>query len=86
MHGKFAEQIVEDLAADIVPQDIDAAGGMLLHLRADATGLVVDRRIEPEFVDEPLALVQSASDSDDAAAGNLADLADDGTCCARSSR
>src|SRR5207237_10252438 len=54
----------------------DAFRAMLLWGVAHVAGLVVDARVETEFLDDPLALRGAARDADDAAALELRQLAD----------
>ncbi len=79
MHRQFAQKAVQDLAANIVPQHIDSAGGEIAQAGANIFGLVVDRGIEAEFAHQPVALVSTSGDADHPATGDLADLADDRT-------
>ena len=67
---------VENVAADIVEIDVDPVGTMRAQALANVLGLVVDRRIEPEFVDEVAALRGAAGDADRAASLDFCDLPD----------
>ena len=76
MHGELAQRDIEDLAADVVEVDIDALRAMLAQRRAHVLVLVVDGRVEAEFVHQVAALVGAAGDADHAAAldpGHLPD-------------
>src|SRR5947207_5645708 len=67
----------EDVPANIVEIDIDAVwrgGAQGLEHRAV---LVVHRSVETEFGCQPVAFVAAAGNSDDSAALDLGDLADD---------
>ena len=75
LHGEQAS--LEDLAAGVVEIDVDAFGKDLLELLAQAAGLVVDGRVEPEFVHQPTPLLGPARDADHPAPLDLGDLADD---------
>ena len=75
--GEPAQHGVEQLAADVVEEDVDASRRELLEARRDVFGLVVDARVEAELVDDPRALGRAAGDADDVRAAQLRDLARD---------
>src|SRR6516164_3224645 len=77
------EARLEDVAADIVEINVDAVRRRGLERLEDIAFLVVDRGIEAEFGREPAALFLAAGDTDDAAALDPGDLADDRTHRAR---
>jgi hypothetical protein len=58
------EHDLENLATDIVEEQVDAAGGVLPQLRTGVVVLVVDRSVEPELVYQPAALILAAGDPD----------------------
>ena len=72
-----AQHRVEQLAAHVVEEDVDALGRELLEPGRDVFGLVVDARVEAEVVDHPGALRGRAGDADHARALHLGDLARD---------
>ncbi len=73
----------ENVAAHIVEIDVDALRRRLAERLAHGLGLVVDGRIEAEFVGEELAFRRAARDADHGAALDLGDLPDDGADGAR---
>ena len=75
LHGEQAS--LEDIAPDVVEIDVDAIGTMLSQLSLEVACLVVDRGIEPEFLDQPAALVRATGDAHDPASLDLGDLAND---------
>src|SRR5262249_5942598 len=76
MPGQLRKDNVEDFTADIVEIHVDAVGAVGAEGLANVLALVVDRRIEPEFIDNIPALRGAASDPDTAATFDLGDLAD----------
>ena len=58
---------------------------MLAQRLAHVLRLVVDGRVEAEFVDEIAAFFRASGDADDAAADDLGDLSDHHADCARRS-
>ena len=64
---QVGERSIEDLAAHVVEVDVDAIRTQFDEPRPDVFGLVVDARIEPEVLDDPTALLVTASDTDDGA-------------------
>ena len=70
------EHRIEDVAADIIEINVDPLGTMLLEAPCfDVLGLVVDRGVEAELVDDVLALLGAAGDADRVATLDLGDLA-----------
>src|SRR5262249_32614961 len=80
MPGQLREGNVEYVAADIVEIHVDAGGAVRAQGLAHVLALVVDRRIEPEFIDDVAALRGAASNPDRAATFDLGDLADRRRC------
>ena len=76
-HRKPRQRRVEDSAADIVEEDVDALGTELLQPRRDVLRLVVDRRIEAGLVGQPAAFLRPSRKADDAAAFDPGDLPND---------
>ena len=85
-HGEPAQHRVEQLAADVVEEDVDALGRELLESRRDILALVVDARVEAEVVDDPRALLGRPRDTDHLGALHLRDLPGDGSHAARGGR
>jgi hypothetical protein len=73
-----SEDLVEDLAADIVEEHVDPVGAKLRKPSAEVFALVVDGCVEVRLVDQPSAFILAARGADDAAALDLGDLAGDG--------
>ena len=67
-----------DVAADILEVQIDAVGGQTVQRLADILVLVIDGRVEAEFVGQPGALLRTARDADDATPALFGDLPRDG--------
>ena len=68
---------LEVLTADVVEVDVDAVGRRLAQLLRDRAVLVVERRVEPEVLDDVAHLLGRAGAADDPArAERLGDLAD----------
>ena len=69
----------EDLAADVVEVHVDAVRSRCGELIGDRQlgRLVVDRRVEAQFVDEVRTLGRPAGDADDSRAAALGDLGSD---------
>ena len=67
----------ENVAANVVEIDIDAFWRSGAQGLEHSAVLVVHRSVESEFGCQPVALVAAAGNSDDAAALDLGDLADD---------
>ena len=65
-NGEIHEDGVEHIAAHVVPKDIDAIGHHLGQFRRHITGLVVDSRVETQFIDEELTLFGSTGDANHA--------------------
>jgi hypothetical protein len=59
----LGEQLVEDLAADVVKVDVDAALGRLGEVGLERGRLVVEARIGPEALDK-VTLLLASSDAD----------------------
>src|SRR5262245_39417632 len=70
---------VEGFSADVVEVDVYAVRTGPLQGFADVLGLVIDRGVEAQFVHDPFAFLVASGNADDAAAFDLADLADDRT-------
>src|SRR5262245_13583090 len=68
---------VEDFSADVVEVDVYAIRTGPLQPLANVLGLVIDRGVEAQIVHDPFAFLVASGDADDAAALDLADLADD---------
>src|SRR5689334_23877069 len=51
----------EDLAADVVEEDVDPVGTRLAQPRRDVLRLVVDPRVEAELIGDPCALLDRKS-------------------------
>ena len=77
MPRESRERRVEDVAADVVEVDVDTLRRVRAQRRLDVVGLVVDRRVEAEVVDDPAALLLAARDADDPAALDAGDLPGD---------
>lgn len=60
----------------VIKVAVDSVRCSLLQRGHDIVGLVVYRMVEAQFIDDPLALVGGASDTDDFKAQDLGDLAD----------
>ena len=73
-----SEDLVEDLAADIVEEHVDPAGAKLRKPSAEVFALVVDGGVEVRLVDQPSAFSRAARGADNLAALDLGDLAGDG--------
>ena len=73
-HRETSQRRVEDVAADVVEENVDPFGAQLLQPRLNVLRLVVDRRIEAGFVGQPAAFLLPARDADDAAPLDLGDL------------
>lgn len=69
------EAHVEDLAADVVKVDVDVVGRGLLELFLEVGVLVVQRNVEAELLNQPLALVGAAGETNNAGAVDLCNLA-----------
>ncbi len=69
--------MVEDLAADVVEEDVDVVGRVLAQVGEDVVLLVVDRGVEPELLQQR-DLLRAAGDPDGARALDLRDLPNDG--------
>src|SRR5688572_28890394 len=80
------QHLVEDLAADVLEIDVDALRAMPLQAFAHVLGLVVDGRVEAQFLRQPFALVVGAGDADNVKPFDLADLPDQGSRRARCRR
>ena len=74
------------VAADVVEVHVDALGARLRQRRVEVAGAVVDRAVEAELVEQERALLRSARDADDPAAGRLGDLRGQATDRARRGR
>src|SRR5712691_6999138 len=72
-----SEDLVEDLAADIVEEHVDLLGAQLRKPSAEVLALVVDGGVEMRLVDQPSAFSRPARGADDAAPLDLGDLAGD---------
>jgi hypothetical protein len=70
------EAFVEDLAADVVEEDVDAVRRLLTQLSAQIGALVVDRAVEAELLDKHAAFLGAAGDTDRPGALDPRDLAD----------
>ena len=81
-----AEALVEDLPTHVVKEDIDAVRGLLAESILEVRALVVDRGVETELVDEHVALLGTAGDTDHRRALDLRDLAHGRTDTAGSAR
>src|SRR4029077_4489403 len=79
MSSQLREGNVEYVTTDIVEIHVDTGGAVRAQGLAHVFALIVDRRIEPEFIDDVATLRGAASDPDRAATFDLGDLAD---CCA----
>src|SRR6185312_133618 len=64
-HRELTEADVEQFPADVVEVEIDAVWADGLETRGDVRLFVVDRGVEPEFVDEPRALRCASGDAND---------------------
>ncbi len=84
--GEAGQRGIQDLAPDVVEVHVDAVGAVLAQGPQDVLGLVVDRRVEPELVNDVTALLLASGDPDGAAALDLGDLADDAADGARRAR
>src|SRR5690606_25832893 len=65
---------IENLSADVLEVDIDALRARRLEVGRQIARLVVNGSIEPEFVDQILALLRPACDADGTATFELRDL------------
>ncbi len=70
---------VEDHPAHVLEVDIDASRTGCLEIVGEVAGLVVDGRIESEFLSQITALLCARDDADDSKAFDLADLSDNGS-------
>jgi hypothetical protein len=73
-------------AADVIEIDIDAARARGREPRVERAGLIVDARIEPEFVHDVITFRASACDTNCSTAFELRELANhaaDRTACCR---
>ena len=76
-HREPRQRLVEDVAADIVKENVDPFGTQLHQPRLNVLRLVVDRRIEAGLIGQPAAFLRPARDADDVAALDLGDLPSD---------
>ena len=83
---KYAKHGVEDVAAHVVEEHVDAVGGELAESAGDVLVAVVHRCVEPEVVHQVRALRWAAGDADHPGAVALRDLAGDRSDRAGSSR
>ena len=70
---------VEDVTADVVVVDVHPLGAVHFERRGDILVLVVDAGIEPEVIHHHAAFLRAAGDAHHAGAGDLRDLAGDGS-------
>src|SRR5689334_14041731 len=75
--GQPGESGLQGRATDVVEEDVYTVGRVGLQFRAHVGGLVVDRGVEPDLLDEPAALLLTAGDTDHPAAFDAGDLPDD---------
>ena len=78
-HRKPRQSRVEDVAADIVKENVDALRTEFLEPRRNVLRLIVDRRVKAGLIGQPAAFLRSARDANSAAAFDLGDLPDDRT-------
>ena len=78
MPGEVGERGLEDLAANVVEEHVEALRAELAKALRDVLGLVIDRRVETELVRQPGAFLGAAGDTDDSAAPVRGELARDG--------
>ena len=74
---ELGEHRVENFAADVVEEHLDAVGRVFPQRGTDVLSLVVDGRIETQVLDNPAALLRPARDSDRPASLDLGDLPGD---------
>src|SRR5436853_708557 len=72
-----AQHRIENFAADVFKINVDAVRAMLLQAVTDQFILVINRRIESEFFDQPATFFRAAGNADNAQTFDLADLADE---------
>jgi hypothetical protein len=70
--------VVHDYPADVLEVDIDAVDGRPVELITPVLGLVVDAGVEAEILDDVVALLLAAGDTDHTGAPRLGDLAGHG--------
>src|SRR5207248_7977132 len=72
------QALVENLAADVVEEDVDLVGSVASKLVAEVVRLVIDCGVKPKLVDEHSALLGSAGHAHDSTALDLRDLSGGG--------
>src|SRR5436190_1387509 len=82
----MVQNCVENAAADVIEIDIHAARARGLEPGVERAGLIVDARIEPEFVHDVITFRPAAGDTNRSTAFELGELANDAadrTACCR---